>query len=49
MKKHNQFKKEYPNVFNLRPNYTRSTLNDYHSKNTAGGFGRNKYGKPYYF
>jgi len=38
----------FPNIVECKSTYTRAIKNDYHSKNTAGGYTRNETGKPFY-
>ena len=48
MKKQNEFKRTNPTIFHVIPCGTDAIQNNYHSKNTAGGYARNNYGKPYF-
>lgn len=43
-----KFEKRFPELSSVRGTYTRQIVNDYHTKNTAGGYSRNEYGKPFF-
>lgn len=48
LKNQTEFRKEFPKVVEHKTPLVRIYKNDVHSKITAGGYGRNEFGRPYF-
>jgi len=44
----NLTERKFPKLNNSMPINTKYVYNEYHTRSTAGGYGRNNYGKPYW-